>query len=122
MEREEFELLVGRALAALPREFRERLENLTVMVEDWPSRRQLREAGVGHREGLLGLYEGIPQTERGEGYNLVLPDRITIFQRPIELTCRSRREMIEEIGRVVRHEIAHHFGLSDEALEEIEGE
>lgn len=122
MEREEFESLVEQALAALPQEFRERMENVAVSVEDWPSRRQLREAGIGRREGLLGLYEGIPHTERGVSYNLVLPDRITLFQRPIELMCRTRNETVKEIGQVVRHEIAHHFGLSDAVLEEIEGE
>ncbi len=122
MEREEFESLVEQALAALPPEFRERIENVEVSVEDWPSRRQLREAGVGQREGLQGLYEGIPHTERGVNYNLVLPDRITLFQRPIELYCRTSVEIVKEIGRVVRHEIAHHFGLSDAALSEIEGD
>ncbi|MEE9202521.1 MAG: metallopeptidase family protein, partial [Dehalococcoidia bacterium] len=96
--------------------------NVAVSVEDWPSRHQLREAGIGRREGLLGLYEGVPHTERGVNYNLVLPDRITLFQGPIELSCRTRSEVVKEIGRVVRHEIAHHFGLSDAALEEIEGE
>jgi predicted Zn-dependent protease with MMP-like domain len=122
VEREEFESLAEQALAALPQEFRGRIENVAVSVQDWPSHRQLREAGVGPREGLLGLYEGIPHTGRGVNYNLVLPDRITLFQRPIELMCRTRSEVVKEIGRVVRHEIAHHFGLSDAALEEIEGE
>jgi predicted Zn-dependent protease with MMP-like domain len=122
VEREEFESLVEQALAALPPEFQERIENVAVSVEDWPSHRQLREAGIGRREGLLGLYEGVPHTERGVNYNLVLPDRITLFQRPIELSCRTRSEAVKEIGRVVRHEIAHHFGLSDAALDEIEGD
>jgi predicted Zn-dependent protease with MMP-like domain len=122
VERDEFESLVEQALSALPQELQERIENVAVMVQDWPSRTQLRDAGIGRREGLLGLYEGIPHTERGVNYNLVAPDRITLFQRPIELICRSHEEVVEEIGRVVRHELAHHFGISDDTLDEIEGE
>ncbi len=72
------------------------------------------------RAELLGLYEGIPQIRRDSGYNLVLPDKITIYQRPIEMRCRSDREIEAEIGRVVKHEIAHHFGIGDAALYEIE--
>jgi predicted Zn-dependent protease with MMP-like domain len=122
VERDEFESLVERALLALPQELQESIENVAVMVQDWPSRSQLRDAGIGRWEGMLGLYEGIPHTERGISYNLVAPDRITLFQRPIELICRSHEEMVEEIGRVVRHELAHHFGISDVTLDEIERE
>ena len=122
MDRKEFDALVEKALASLPAEFREKMENVAIMVEDWPTPRQLRVAGIKHRDELLGLYEGIPRTERGANYNLVLPDQITLFQGPIERACRSHREVVQEIGRVVRHEIAHHFGLSDQALEKIEGE
>jgi len=122
VDRKEFDALVGQALASLPREFREKMENVAIMVEDWPTRRQLRVAGLRRREELLGLYQGVPRTERGVGYNLALPDRITLFQGPIELACRNLRELVREIGRVVRHEIAHHFGLSDQALAEIEGD
>jgi len=65
---------------------------------------------------LLGLYRGVPVTRRGLGYNMVPPDRIIIFQRPIELSSRSDDEIVERVGHVVRHEIAHHFGIDDEAL------
>ena len=122
MDRKGFDTLVEKALASLPAEFREKMENVAIMVEDWPTPRQLRVAGIKHRDELLGLYEGIPRTERGANYNLVLPDQITLFQRPIERACRRRGEVVQEIGRVVRHEIAHHFGLSDQALEKIEGD
>ncbi len=68
---------------------------------------------------LLGLYEGIPLTERTHGYGFVMPDKITIFQRPIESICRNDTQVVVEIKRVVRHEIAHHFGIDDDRLEEL---
>ncbi len=120
MERQEFEALVIRAIEALPPEFRSKLENVDVAVEDWPSPQQLSQLRLRSKTQLLGLYEGVPQTERDRGYNLVLPDRITIFQKPIELKCRSSQEIEEEIGSVVRHEIAHHFGIGDATLYKIE--
>ena len=120
MQKGRFEALVIRALDALPAEFRTRLVNVDVIVEDWPTPKQVREARLRNRMQLLGLYEGIPQTKRGSGYNLVLPDKITIFQKPIEGVCRNDREIEAEVQKVVRHEIAHHFGISDDALRMIE--
>ena len=120
MLKDRFEALVIRALDALPAEFRTRLENLDVTVEDWPTPEQLKEAGLRTRTQLLGLYEGIPHTERGSAYNLVLPDRITIFQRPIESMCRNQSEIEAEVQKVVRHELAHHFGIGDDTLRTIE--
>lgn len=118
MNRARFEALVAEAVESLPEEFLVNLENVDVVVEDAPTAAQLARAGRGMT--LLGLYEGVPHTERTRGYNMVLPDRITIFQRPIEAVSRSERDMVDEIQRVVRHEIAHHFGLDDEALDDIE--
>jgi len=120
MEKQRFGILVTRAIEELPPEFQSRLENVDVLVEDWPSPMQLRQLGLRHNTELLGLYEGIPQTRRGSGYNLVLPDKITIFQKPIEAKCHSDRQIETEIGKVVRHEIAHHFGIGDETLYRIE--
>ena len=120
MKREEFETLVIRAIETLPAEFQSKLENVDIVVEDWPDPQQLRQLKLRHSTQLLGLYEGIPQTARGRGYNLVLPDKITIFQKPIEAKCRSAKEIEAEIGRVVRHEIAHHFGIGDSTLYRIE--
>lgn len=120
MERQEFEALVEKAIEALPVEFRSKLENVDIAVEDWPSPQQLSKLRLRSKAQLLGLYEGVPQTNRDRGYNLVLPDRITIFQKPIELKCRSNHEIKEEIGSVVRHEIAHHFGIGDATLYKIE--
>jgi predicted Zn-dependent protease with MMP-like domain len=120
VEREKFETLVYRAIDTLPEEFKNKLENVDVLVEDWPNQRQINQFRLRSKAQLLGLYEGVPQTQRGSGYNLVPPDKITIFQRPIEMECRSDQEIEAEIGRVVKHEIAHHFGIGDARLYEIE--
>ena len=120
MQQQRFEALVGKAIDELPAEFQSKLENVDVLVEDWPSPTQLRQLGLRHRTQLLGLYEGVPQTSRDRGYNLVLPDKITVFQKPIEAKCRSERQIETEIGEVVRHEIAHHFGIGDDTLRRIE--
>jgi predicted Zn-dependent protease with MMP-like domain len=116
MDRERFEGLVERALLALPEQFSERLSNVDVEVEYYPSPDDLRVTRARRGQTLLGLYRGVPVTRRGLGYNMVPPDRIIIFQRPIELTCRSDDEIIERVGHVVRHEIAHAFGIDDETL------
>lgn len=120
MNLERFEELVARAVEALPEEFRFAMENVDVVVQESPTRRQL--AGIGRGMTLLGLYEGVPQTRRTESYGMVLPDRIIIFRRPILAICGSEAEVEAEIGRVVRHEIAHHFGMDDDELRRIEGE
>lgn len=120
MDRESFESIVARAVQALPDEFQTRLENVDIVVEDSPTARQLHFAGLRHGETLLGLYEGVPQTQRGSNYGLVLPDKITVFRVPIETGCRNDDEIRQAIEDVVKHEIAHHFGISDERLEQIE--
>ena len=120
MNREAFQELVEKALQRLPEEFRDHLENVDVIIEDWPSPQQLASAGVRHRAGLLGLYEGVPVTERGQRYNLVLPDKITIFQKPVEAICHSPEEVELEVERVLRHEIGHHFGIGEGRLRMIE--
>jgi len=122
MQREKFEALVARAIDSLPPEFQRKLENVDIVVEEWPTPRQLRQAKRKHPTQLLGLYQGVPQTRRGQGYGMVLPDKIIIFQRPIEALCRSEEEIGAKVEEVVRHEIAHHFGLDEETLRKIEGE
>ncbi len=122
MQREKFEALVARAIDNLPPEFQCKLENVDVVVEDWPTARQLRRVKHGHPIQLLGLYQGVPQTRRGRGYGLVLPDKISIFQKPIEAQCRFGDEIEAKIEEVVRHEIAHHFGLDEKILRKIESE
>jgi len=120
MDRESFERLVARAAEDLPEEFLIRLENIDVVVEDRPTPDQLLQLGLEHGETLLGLYEGVPHTKRGGHYGLVPPDKITIFQRSIEAKCRYGGNISAEIQRVVKHEIAHHFGISDARLQQME--
>jgi predicted Zn-dependent protease with MMP-like domain len=124
MERERFEALVAEAVESLPEEFQDRMENVDVVVEDSPSRQQLGKNTPGQGYTLLGLYEGIPLTERTTNYGLVPPDKITIFQKPIEDSCASgdEVEIKEQVRQTVIHEIAHHFGIDDERLDEIEKE
>lgn len=122
MNRDTFEFLVAEAVRALPDEFQERLENIDVVVEDYPTPDQIRRAGVRRGYTLLGLYEGVPLTQRMSSYGLVPPDKITIFKRTIEEKCRSssESEIKTEIRKVIQHEIAHHFGIDDARLKEIE--
>ena len=120
MDREIFESLVAKAVSSLPEEFSDRLENVDIVVADQPTSRQLAETGLRRDMTLLGLYEGVPLTIRGRHYGMVVPDKITIFQKPIEARCRYDSEIVKEIGRVVRHEIAHHFGISDARLNQLE--
>jgi predicted Zn-dependent protease with MMP-like domain len=119
MQRERFEQLVAEAIESLPDEFKEKLENVAVMIQDWPTRAQLTSVGLRYRDELLGLYEGIPLTTSGKNYATVLPDKVTIFRKPIELTYRSDERIVRGIAETVRHEIAHHFGISDARLTEM---
>jgi predicted Zn-dependent protease with MMP-like domain len=119
MDREKFEDLVDKAVKSLPKEFLDHLDNIDVLVADLPAVNQLRRSNLKPNQILLGLYEGIPQTRRGSNYGMVLPDKITIFQKNIEAKCRNEEEILAEIEHVVKHEIAHHFGISDDRLREI---
>jgi predicted Zn-dependent protease with MMP-like domain len=112
LRRARFARLVSRALDELPREFRDRMRNVEVVIEDTPSQEQLREHG-----DLLGLYEGVPLTDRRD--EPWLPDRIAIFRRPIEAMSASPRVQAKIVRDTVIHEIAHHFGISDERLHEL---
>ena len=119
MERHLFEQLVAEALDALPDVFLDKLDNVEVVVEDWPSREVVLRAGVRSAADVLGLYHGVPQTKRTHNYGLVLPDRISIYQRPIEMRSRTTEDVRRMVHRILRHEIAHHFGIDDERLREL---
>ncbi len=114
-----FERFVAEALEALPEVFRSRLENVEIVVEDWPDRRTMRLAGVRSPADLLGFYHGVPLTRRTSNYMLVLPDKISIYRQPILMRCRTPEEIRAMVARTLRHEIAHYFGIDDERLEEI---
>lgn len=116
--RPRFLRLVRRALAGLPPPFRERLSNVDMVVKRRPGLDDLREAGLGPGETLYGLYSGVPLTERSN-YGFVLPDKITIFQQALEQDFPDETELVEEVRKTVLHEIAHHFGISDEKLTEM---
>ncbi len=115
----QFEQLVAEALDDLPEPFASKLENVEVVVADEPSTEDLEEADVLPGGTLFGLYQGVPQPERDAGYTFVLPDKITIFRGPILRECTTPDEVKDEVSTTVVHEIAHHFGISDERLDEL---
>lgn len=114
-----FEQFVAEAWDTLPDDFRARMENVEVVVEDWPDPETVRRAGVKHPSQLLGFYHGVPLTKRTSSYQLVLPDKISIYRQPIMMRCRDWEEVLRMVHRVLRHEVAHYFGISDERLHEI---
>lgn len=119
VKREIFETLVAAALDELPEGIQQALDNVDVVIEDWPDGATLRRAGLRHPTQLMGFYHGVPRTKRGRGYNLVLPDKISIYRRPIEMRARTEEDVHRLVQRVVRHEIAHHFGIDDARLRDI---
>jgi len=114
-----FERLVAEAVNALPEWVREQMDNVEITIAPWPSPDQLRAANVRRGGMLLGLYEGVPLTKRGRGDTLAPPDRITLFQRPLELHAGSSASLAPLIQQTIIHEIAHHFGISDEKLDQL---
>jgi predicted Zn-dependent protease with MMP-like domain len=110
MGRERFEELVSEALDLVPEQLARLIDNCVVLVED--------DAPADDPE-LLGLYDGIPITERDSSYVMAVPDRITIFRNPTLAMCESEDEVVEEVGITVVHEIAHHFGIDDDRLHEL---
>jgi predicted Zn-dependent protease with MMP-like domain len=118
----EFEKLVEKAIDTLPKKFKEKMENIIVVIENLPSRELLIEMKVKSPYGLLGLYRGIPYTRRGIWYRNVLPDKIIIFKEPIEIRCKNKEEIKESVRKVVIHEIGHYFGLGEADLRKIERE
>jgi predicted Zn-dependent protease with MMP-like domain len=118
VSRTEFERMVGDALDEIPDALAAELENVAVMVDDWPTPEQL--ARVGARGTLLGLYEGVPLTARGPlSYSGVAPDRITIFQGPLARRARDLDELAAQVRVTVLHEVGHYFGMDDVRLHEL---
>jgi predicted Zn-dependent protease with MMP-like domain len=120
MKRQRFERLVAEALDEIPRRFREAMLNVAVVVEDEPSDELLAEMEIEPPDTLFGLYQGVPLPERDWAYGNALPDRISIFQRPIEEACQTDDEIRDAIGETVIHEFGHYFGLSEAEIGEIE--
>ena len=120
MDRNVFDQLVTNALDALPDEICQWMENVEVVVADWPSRAELAAVNVRSPYHLLGLYQGIPLTRRGSRYGLVAPDKITLFQKPIEHVCKSDEEIEQRVQDVLIHELGHHFGIGEVRLRQLE--
>ena len=120
MTRARFEELVAEAVTLIPRRFRREMKNLALVVETEPSAELLEEMEIEPPDSLYGLYQGTPLPERSWAFGNALPDRITIFQRPIEEDCDDEDEMRAVIGETLIHEVGHYFGLSEEEIEEIE--
>lgn len=122
ISRDRFEELVADALDSIPQQLWDAIENVGVLVEEWPSHAQMASVGLSHGNSiLLGLYEGVPLTARSSHYGLVPPDKITIFRKPIMRVCPPGDEdaIRAQVRRTVLHEIAHHFGISDRRLHQL---
>ena len=120
MTRGQFQQLVDEALASIPADFRDAMQNIAVVIEDEPTAEQLDSVGIEPPDSLLGLYQGTPLTERQWAHGNVLPDKITLFQRVIEEESGDDDDVIIAIGETLIHEIGHYFGLSEEEIEDIE--
>jgi predicted Zn-dependent protease with MMP-like domain len=120
MTRRRFEALVEKAMRKLPREFKDKIKNVVVVVENWADDATLAEMGIEPPDTLYGLYRGIDLTRRDSGYGNVLPDSVTIYQGPIEEDCVDEEEMADLVRETVIHEIGHYFGLDDETMHRIE--
>ncbi len=120
MHSPDFERLVAEAIDSIPRRFRDAMKNLAIVVEREPSRELLDEMEIEPPDTLLGLYQGTPLTERRWDYGNTLPDRILLFQGPIERESEDEDDLVVAIGETLIHEIGHYFGMSEEEIEEIE--
>jgi predicted Zn-dependent protease with MMP-like domain len=120
MTREEFTRLVEAALVEIPKRFRTAMKNVAVIVEDEPPAHVMQELEIEPEDSLFGLYQGTPLPERSWTYGNTLPDRISIYQRPIEEACEDDEEIMDCVAETVIHEFGHYFGLSEEEIQEIE--
>jgi predicted Zn-dependent protease with MMP-like domain len=120
MTRAAFERLVAEAILLIPKRFRREMNNLAIVVEDEPGPDLLEEMEIEPPDSLYGLYQGTPLPERSWPFGNQLPDRITLFQKPIEEDCDDEDDVRAVIGETLIHEVGHYFGLSEEEIEEIE--
>lgn len=120
MTRQEFEVLVKDVWDTFPQAFKDKMQNVDLVVEEQLDLDTAKKLGLTARGRLLGLYQGIPLTNRTIYYGMVMPDKITLFQQNIEQVCRERGFAVrDEVKHVIQHEISHHFGISDEHLKEM---
>ena len=118
LSQEDFEEMVVRCYEGLPEGLLEYLENLDIVVEEWPSEEELGETGADGADGLLGMYMGVSRLDRG-GELPFLPDKITLYQRPIEDICVTREEVEEEVRKTLLHEVGHYLGMDEEYLDRL---
>jgi predicted Zn-dependent protease with MMP-like domain len=117
---EEFDRLITRAMDELPQKYILGLENVAIVQADEPTPEQIQKMKLDHNHLLLGLYEGIPLTHRGNGYTFVLPDKITLFKKQIIAAVHSEEQLFEQIKRTLWHEIAHYYGLDHKRIDELQ--
>ena len=120
MGRADFEKLVKKAILDLPEHIRQKMDNVDIVIEKKASIEQLSKIGLRSVDSLLGLYQGVPQTAWGRGFGNILPDKISIFQQPIEKLAKSDKEIVDLVKNTVWHEIAHHFGFSEKGVRTLE--
>ena len=120
LKRTEFEKIVEKGIEAIPEKFFRKLDNVEIVIEAEPTPAQKKKLDIHPDWALFGLYEGVPQTRRGINYSAVLPDKITIFQRPIEEAARDGEDIKEIVKNTVWHEIAHHFGMNEVRVRQAE--
>ena len=120
MTRERFQQLVLEAITLIPKRFRREMKNLALVIEDEPDPALLAEMEMEGEDSLYGLYQGTPLPERTWAFGNALPDRITLYQRPMEDDCEDEDEIRAMIGETLIHEVGHYFGMSEEEIEEIE--
>jgi len=119
MQKSRFRELVATAIQSIPDEFLRRMENVEIIERERPTEDELRSAGLDSTDLLLGLYQGQPLTVRDSYYGNTLPDRILIYQEPIEAICHNDDAIVRQVRKTVLHEIAHHFGIDDKRLHEL---
>ncbi|MCK5709664.1 MAG: metallopeptidase family protein [Deltaproteobacteria bacterium] len=121
MNKKKFEDLVDKAYNNIPQKFRDKIDNVAITVEDYPSREDLEKLKVRGKGLLLGIYRGTPLPQRSIWQGVRLPDEIVLYQKDIEKVCRTESEIEERVNEVLQHEIAHYFGLNDDEIYELMG-
>lgn len=117
---EQFDALITKAMDELPQEYIQGLVNVAIVQADDPTPEQIDKMNIREGSVLLGLYEGIPLTQRGNNYTFVLPDKITLFKHSILKVVSTEAELLEQIKRTIWHEIAHYYGVSHERMHELQ--
>ena len=120
MEHKDFELILNKAWDEFPEDFKAKLENIDIVIENEPDMVTAKKLHLGSKGHLLGLYQGVPLKSRTHYYGMVLPDKITLYKTNIERACKVQNlDIYQEVKHVLQHEIAHHFGISDKRLKDL---